>query len=134
MENRIKHLEFIQNIINRMNTNSFQLKGLLITIISAIFAIYASSEISSILFIGYFPSLIFWFLDAYYLQQERKFRGVYDNVCGLKNEVVVDAFEMPIHKFKGGKYNYWNTFFSRTILLFYLMVIIIQIIVALIIF
>jgi hypothetical protein len=26
MDNKIKHLEFLQNIITRMNTNSFQIK------------------------------------------------------------------------------------------------------------
>lgn len=32
MEDRIKYLEPVQNVITRMNTNSFQLKGWMITI------------------------------------------------------------------------------------------------------
>ena len=43
MENKIKHLEFIQTVITRMNQNSFQIKGWMITIVSALLALYASS-------------------------------------------------------------------------------------------
>ena len=41
---QIKHLEFIQNVITRMNTNSFQIKGWSIVIVSALMAIYASTQ------------------------------------------------------------------------------------------
>ena len=44
MENKIKHLEFIQSTITRMNQNSFQIKGWMITLVSALLALYASSE------------------------------------------------------------------------------------------
>ena len=37
-EDKLKHLEFIQNIITRMNTNSFLIKGWAVTIASAILA------------------------------------------------------------------------------------------------
>ena len=70
-EEKRQHLEFIQNIIARMNANSFQIKGMTITIVSALMAIYAASENISFIFIGIFPTLLFWFLDSYYLQQER---------------------------------------------------------------
>ena len=40
----IKHLEFIQNVITRMNTNSFQIKGWSIVVVSALLAIYASTK------------------------------------------------------------------------------------------
>jgi len=43
MENKHKYLEFIQNIITRMNTNSFQIKGMSITITSALLALTASN-------------------------------------------------------------------------------------------
>jgi hypothetical protein len=41
---QIKHLEFIQNVITRMNTNSFQIKGWSIVIVSALMAVYASTQ------------------------------------------------------------------------------------------
>ena len=80
---KIKHLEFIQNVITRMNTNSFQIKGWSIVIASALLAIYASTKDNYFFLVAVFPTLIFWFLDAYYLNQERKFRGLYNDVAGV---------------------------------------------------
>ena len=77
MENdKIKHLEFIQSTITRMNQNSFQIKGWMITLVSALLALYASSENVIYILIAIAPAVVFWFLDAYYLQQERRFRGI----------------------------------------------------------
>jgi hypothetical protein len=114
-DEKMKHLEFIQSTIKRMNTNSFQIKGMAITIVSALLAIYATTANVMLIFLGIAPTLLFWFLDAYYLQQERKFRGVYNNVTGIKNDVEIKLFEMPIQKFKGGEYCFCNVFFSKTI-------------------
>ena len=118
-DDRIKHLEFIQNIITRMNANSFQIKGMVITIVSAFLAVYASTSNLAFVFIPILPTILFWFLDAYYLQQERKFRGVYDNASGLKNDIEVNLFAMPINKFKGDKYTFCNVLFSKTIIWLY---------------
>ena len=110
-----QHLEFIQNVITRMNTNSFQIKGMAITIVSALLAIYASTANVLFVFLSITPTLLFWFLDTYYLQQERKFRGVYNNVCELKNDVEIKPYEMPIQKFVGGQYCFCKVFWSKTI-------------------
>jgi hypothetical protein len=112
---KIKHLEFIQNIITRMNTNSFQIKGMAITIVSALLAIYATTTNIAYVFLGIIPTILFWFLDSYYLQQERKFRGVYNNIVGLKNDIEIKPFEMPIQKFKGKQYCFCKVFFSKTL-------------------
>ena len=84
-EDKMKHLEFIQNIITRMNTNSFQIKGWTVTIVSAILAIYASTKNYYFVISAIFPTIIFWFLDSYYLMQERKFRGLYNDVAGISD-------------------------------------------------
>jgi len=128
-EEKRQHLEFIQNIITRMNTNSFQIKGMAVTIVAALIAIYASTTNPMFVFIGIVPTLLFWFLDAYYLQQERKFRGVYNNVSGLKSDVEIKPYEMPIQKFKGGQYRYCNVLFSKTILWLYLSIILFLVII-----
>lgn len=80
-ENRVKHLELIQSIITRLNGNSFQIKGIAITIVAALLAVYASNGKVDFILIPILPSVIFWYLDAYYLQQERKFRGLYNDVA-----------------------------------------------------
>lgn len=121
-ESKIKHLEFIQATITRMNQNSFQIKGWMITIVSALLALYANSENAIYIFIAIVPVIIFWMLDAYYLQQERKFRGVYNDIVDLSpddSRIVIKDFEMPIHKYKCGKYCYFNVLVSKTILPLY---------------
>lgn len=124
MEEKIKHLEFVQNVITRMNTNSFQLKGWMITIVSALLALYANSENVLYIFVAIAPVIIFWFLDAYYLQQERKFRGLYDDIV-LSNVI---KFEMSIGKYsydkkkkESEKYRYINVLFSTTMWLYILL-------------
>ena len=121
-EEKIKHLEFIQNIITRMNTNSFQIKTWSVTVNAALLAVYASNNIDVYLLIAIIPTVIFWFLDTYYLQQERKFRGVYNDVARLTDSdkrILIRNFEMPIHKYNFKSYGFFNVFFSKTILLFY---------------
>lgn len=118
MDNKIKHLEFIQAAIARMNQNSFQIKGWMITLVSALLALYANSGKPVYVLIAIIPTIVFWVLDAYYLQQGRRFRGIYDDVAGLsaeKNGVNVREFEMPIQKYQHGKYRYLKVLFSKTI-------------------
>lgn len=124
---QIKHLEFIQNVITRMNTNSFQIKGWNITIVSAIFAIYASTKNNYFLLSAIFPSIIFWFLDSYYLLQERKFRGLYNDVAEITNINTIAAFAMRpdlYTKDVDKTYSFWNVFSSTTILKLYLSIIV----------
>lgn len=122
----IQHLEFIQNIINRMNSNSFQIKEWMITVVSALLALYASSSNETYIFVAIVPTLMFWFLDAYYLQQERKFRAVYNDVLADKSKIPL--FTMPIQNYISGRYSYWGTLFSKTIGWFYGVVVVLLII------
>jgi hypothetical protein len=119
----VKHLEFIQNIITRMNTNSFQIKGMSITIIAAILALYASSGVPIYFFVAFIPTILFWFLDAYYLQQERKFRGIYNDIVRLNKEenlLAIRNFEMPLQNYTGKEYSFSKAFWSKTIYPLYL--------------
>ncbi|MDM8533916.1 hypothetical protein QUF55_04335 [Clostridiaceae bacterium HSG29] len=131
--NKVKHLEFLQVNISRMNQCSFQLKGWSITIISALLAIYASSINDAgqgnamYIFIAIIPAIIFWFLDSYYLKQERKFRGIYDDIIDKKminGEEIIKSFKMPLSNYKGGKYSLLNAMFSITEVLLYLTLIV----------
>jgi hypothetical protein len=112
-QDKIQHLEFIQNIINRMNSNSFQIKEWMITIVSALLALYASSDNVIYIFVAIVPTLLFWYLDAYYLQQERKFRELYKDV--LPDDSTIPLFTMPIQNYTNCKFCLWSTFFSKTI-------------------
>jgi len=62
-ENKRKHLEFIQNIITRMNANSFMIKGWTITLVSALFALAAKDANMNYVLISYIVLPVFWILD-----------------------------------------------------------------------
>ncbi len=103
-EEQIKHLEFIQNVITRMNANSFQIKGWTITIVAALLAIYVSTKNEYFVLVSLFPIIVFWFLDSYYLMQERKFRGLYNDVAGVSEDPkTIKPFEMRPDLYIGGK-------------------------------
>lgn len=127
-DEKLKHLEFIQNVITRMNSNSFQIKGWTVTIVSALIAIYASSKNDYFLLTGIFPTAMFWFLDTYYLSEERKFRGLYNDIAEItENNKSIKPFEMRPDLYTGDKYSYWSSFFSITILKMYFSIILILI-------
>ena len=119
MENRHKHLEFIQTVINRFARNSFFIKGWAITLISGLFAISSINNFNKIhFFVAYFITLMFWFLDAYYLSQERCFRSLYDNI--RKIEPAEIDFSMDTTKYFIKNNSWMRTLVSKTLLLFYL--------------
>ena len=99
MENKYKHLEMVQGVISRMASNSFQLKGLCVTIAVAIsaLAVIRSNAIMYLLLL--LPIISFWLMDAYYLHQEKLFRSLYDAVRVMENDKV--DFSMETSQFKG---------------------------------
>lgn len=120
---KLKHLEFIQSVITRMNTNSFQIKGWAITIVSASLALYASTENDYFVLVGIFPSLIFWFLDAYYLTLDRRFRCLYSDAAGITNfDSNTELFSIAIEPYKK-KESYCRAFWANTIRNLYLPII-----------
>lgn len=119
MDKKIKHLEFIQDIIDRQARNSFLLKGWVITLVAASFALSIKDEVFSKTVFVYFLVFIFWVMDTYYLWQERKFRCLYDHVRKLKeDEVDFDMNTKEIAKKAGC--SLIDTVLSPTLLLFYL--------------
>lgn len=80
MEAKLKHLEIIQDVINRMANNSFLLKGWSIVLVSALFALAAKDSNKLYIYLAYFPTIAFWVLDGYFLRQEKLYRKLYDKV------------------------------------------------------
>jgi len=119
MEKRIKHLELIQGIINRLSSNSFMLKGWAVTLVAGIFAISSKDADKMYFLIAYIPVIVFWFLDAYYLGQERLYRCLYDEVRA-KQETEID-FSLDPTPFKNAKGDVFSScLLSKTECGFYL--------------
>lgn len=109
----------IQEIIKRMASNSFLLKGWSITLVAAIFALAAKDSNQKFFLITYIPLIIFWMLDTYYLQQERKYRNLYDKVRNLEDEEI--DFSMKITSdLLSDKTTYVKCFLSISECIFYL--------------
>lgn len=119
MENKLKHLEFIQQAINRMASNLFLLKGWTVTLIAAMFALAAKESRDLYFLLAYFPTLMFWLLDGYFLSQERRFRALYDHVRKLEESAI--DFSMDTQPFKESPpRNKWShALFSSTLLIYY---------------
>ena len=117
ISNKHKHLEFIQAAINRMAGNLFLLKGWSVTLIAALFALAAKDSNIAFAAMAYFPLLIFWTLDAFFLSQERKFRALYDHVRKL-DETAID-FSMDTRPFHTGRTTWAAGLTSRTLLTYY---------------
>ena len=66
---------------------------------------------------GILPALVFWILDAKYLQQERQFRGLYDAV---RRDEVDEEFSMNIAKYGGEVESVPRITFSWSVIWFYL--------------
>ena len=125
---KIKHLEFIQSVITRLNSNSFQIKGWAITIVAGVLALYATMENQDFILIGIFSLILFWLMDGYCLTQERKFRGLYNDVASIsENPLSIKAFEMNPNLYKSGPYSLWKTLWTKTIWLVYWPIIVILI-------
>src|SRR5688572_16361539 len=78
---RHKHMDYVQAVIARLATNSFLMKGWALTVSAGLFG-YAIAKASwPIALLGFLPSIGFWFLDSYYLRQERLFRCLYREVA-----------------------------------------------------
>lgn len=116
-DGKIKHLEMIQNTITRMANNSFLLKGWAVTLLAGIFALVWEKDGLLHYLLAYIPVFMFWFLDAYYLQQERLYRGLYDEVRQSGTNIL---FSMsPPSTSTKNSYCYINVLFSKTEVGFY---------------
>ncbi len=126
-EDKRKYLEFIQSIITRMNGNSFLIKGWAVTIVAALLALFASTKNIAFLYINALPVLLFWVLDATYLQIERKFRTLYKEA--VKSQPSIPIYEMNFNHPalpKEDKNRYLKVLGSATIWPFYLLLLVVS--------
>lgn len=101
-ENKRLHLKMIEDVISRMGSNSFLIKGWSITAIGGLITLYVANVKHSwaydLLWIALGICLMFWISDAYYLHMERQYRHLYD-IVRQKDASLID-FNMHAPKLK----------------------------------
>lgn len=127
-----QHLEFVQSAINRMASNSFQIKGFTIGMATILGALYKMGEsnhqIWGLLFL---VTVISAMVDAYYLQLEGKYRELYTQSVGHLDDSTTslkELYDMDVSKIKK---SYLSCFFSRSIMMPYGLILTIIIVAAL---
>jgi hypothetical protein len=119
VDNKIKHLELVQDIINRMSSNSFMLKGWAVTLVAGIFALSSKDADKMYFLVAYIPVLVFWGLDAYYLLQERLYRSLYDKIRQTEEDKIDFSLKATTEEFNSDNNCYSKCLFSKTEIWFY---------------
>lgn len=117
MDSKLKHLDFVQAVINRLSTNSFLLKGWSVVLVSALFALSATDAEVSFVFLAYIPAVVFWGLDGYFLALERDYRRLYDRIR-VKDPDQID-FSMNTEGSRNGIRGWVSATFSQTLVAFH---------------
>ena len=118
-----KKIDLVQNIITRLASNSFKIKGWTISLIVGTFLVQSTKYFS---FIALLPIIGFWILDTYYLRQERLYRAFYSYVVSeevkskqISLELNLQKYTNKIKEWQKDAKNYFSVMFSKTIGIFY---------------
>lgn len=95
----ITHMTLLQGVINRLAGNSASCKTWCIALVAALVSLTGATRVPGIIGIALVPVLIFGFLDASYLAQERAYRNLFSDL---------------IKKVRSGKYSIGDVFDAGT--------------------
>lgn len=112
----IEEVKLIQDIIKRMASNSFNVKTWAITLIVATLLFKGNDKH---IFIAFIPLFAFWYLDAYYLRQERLFREIHKWITIYRIDNEDKLFDFNPTKFTDKVQSTKRIMWSISILPFY---------------
>lgn len=122
MDSLPKEIDLIQDVIKRMSNNSFLIKGWYVTIISGLLAFSKDILNTNVPYlIMLLPTLLFWYLDSFYLRQEALFRKLYEWVIVERSKGNSDyLYDLNARKrFHSSTKGILKTMFSNTLTVFY---------------
>lgn len=116
-----QHLEFVQNVITRMASNSFQIKGFTMVMATLLAGLWGESKNILFLYLVIPATIMCAFVDAYYLQLERKYRKLYSNsVDRLEvKSTLKEVYNMDVCSISC---SYWECLFSKSMAMPYLII------------
>jgi hypothetical protein len=112
----LKEIDIVQDIIKRMAFNSFIIKGWAITLVVITLLLKGANYRVLIAFI---PLFAFWFLDTYFLWQERMYRKLYEWIINNRMKTDEYLFDMNAYRFKDEVQSKLKIMFSLTLAWFY---------------
>lgn len=115
-ETRIRYLEAIQRVVDRLSNISFILKGWAVSLVAGLMALAASGSNQGFVLISYIPIAVFWFLDAYFLMMERQYRDLFKENIDLSQKLE----QFTLKRGKGNIVIFAKALFSITMLLTYI--------------
>jgi len=83
----------------------------------AMFVLAVKNSQLLFVYLACFLVIPFWFLDGYYLYQERLFRKLYDRVRKLPKSKI--DFSMNTEVVKTDEYTWFKAIISKTLVIFY---------------
>ena len=116
-EYMLKEIDIIQDIIKRMAFNSFMIKGWAITLVVVSLLLKGTEKYQ--VWIAFIPLVVFWFLNAYFLRQERMYIILYDWVINNRLNTEEHLFDMKTRRFKNEVQSIPRIMFSMTLGWFY---------------
>lgn len=137
-DDKKQYLVMIQGLVARMEANSFALKSWTVTLVAAILALSATSINKRYALISVMPVIIFWVMDTYYIQLQRKYRFLFESIRKSKDDSDVN-FDLSLETLNqcvgdNMKLRFVAGFLSKTELMFYLPVTTLVVIVVILIF
>ena len=130
MDQKLKHLEMVQGVINRMANNSFSLKLKSFIFVAVVLGFTTKNGDPDYIWLTAIPTFAFWGLDGFYLKQEKLFRALYDNVRQKDNKDI--DFSMDVSDVKCNGKSWISICFSRTIVGFHLPILLVLLLVIII--
>lgn len=96
-----QYLQMMQDNIARMANNSANCKTWMVTLVAGLCAIGCSiSKLNGWIFLTIIPVVVFWYLDTFYLNLERKMRNrELDFIHKMKNDYGFDAYKNALYNF-----------------------------------
>ncbi len=86
-EDTRKHLDFIQAVVTRMSAASSNAKAWLLPVVTAAYGYALTQRADSVAVLGLGAGLLFAYLDANYLRQEKRFRSLYKAVASGRYDI-----------------------------------------------
>jgi hypothetical protein len=74
----VEEVKIVQEIIKRMASNSFLMKGWSVTLVTATLLLKVALDNKYAILIALIPLFSFWILDAFFLRQEKLYRRLYE--------------------------------------------------------